>query len=152
MADDALVPVAPKKMGRPTIYDPNVIQRLLDAVGSGVTLSAVTREDWCPSRSVLYEWQVSHPDFADALARARRLGAPYMADEALGLVDAVDPDSSFGSARVSKAREQVGVRKWLAGVYDPAYRDAGATVNVQVNNVQLANILGDPRPMREGGQ
>lgn len=60
--------------------------------------------------------------------------ADHLADQCIPLVDGVDPDSEHGSARVSKAREQVGVRRWLAGCLDrDTYGDRPPQVNVQVN-------------------
>jgi hypothetical protein len=50
------------------------------------------------------------------------------------IIDSVDPDSDFGGHRVSKAREQVGLRRWLAGCLDrDTYGERPPQVNVQVN-------------------
>ncbi len=57
---------------------------------------------------------------AERLTRARKAHAAGLIDESIGIIDDVDPESNHGSARVAKAREQVGLRKYIASRLDRA--------------------------------
>jgi hypothetical protein len=118
MADEIVLCRGPAKIGRPSIYTPELADRLCKAIAGGTTLLEVCRQEWAPSHDTIYEWRKSRPEFSDALAHARKQCAGHLAESTVGIVDAVETDSDYGAARVSKAREQVGVRRWLAGCLD----------------------------------
>ena len=139
--------------GVPVVWSEEVGAKVIALVTSGVPLYRVEGHPGMPNVQTLYEWRATKPEWAVALARARASRADRLADEGLGLVDGVDPDSSFGSARVSKAREQANYRRWLAGALDPdTYADKGANVTVNVGTkIELGAILPDrpTQPDRE---
>jgi hypothetical protein len=72
-----------------------------------------------PASTTIDRWRDDHAPFAAALARAKTQAAALIVAEAKAILDDVDVDSKFGSARISKAREQAAFRKWLAGVKAP---------------------------------
>lgn len=109
------------KLGRPSIYTQALADRFCLAVAGGRTLREVCRDEWAPDHDTIYEWRKNRPEFADALAHARESCADHLAESCLALVDGVDPDAPTGAARVSKAREQVGVRRWLASCMNPRW-------------------------------
>lgn len=134
----ALATVEPKPLGRPSDYRPELVQRVINALEGGLLLREVGRLEWAPDHATIYRWAEAHPDFRDALARARKAGADRMAEECVTLADNVDTDSPHGSARVSKVREQIGVRQWLAKSLDrDTYGDRPA-VEVKIGEVNLA--------------
>lgn len=59
------------KMGRPSEYDPAFCQRVVELAREGMSLTEIASE-LDVARSSLYEWEKVHPDFSDALARARQ--------------------------------------------------------------------------------
>lgn len=79
-------------------------------IATALGLSASTIREWT-SGGCGEQW-------LDGLARARKAAALHRVEEAAALIDAVDPEGKSGNARVSKAREQVNFRKWLAGCLD----------------------------------
>lgn len=126
-ASNALIPIAdlPPPIvhpgsGRPTDYTPELGNRVLHAITGGMLLREVARQPWAPSHATIYRWELAYPAFRDALASARKASARLLAESCKGLTDHVDADApqGVGSARVAKVREQVGVRRWLAGVLD----------------------------------
>lgn len=138
-----------KPPGRPSIYTAELADRICRTVGSGWTLRAVAREEWAPHHDTIYEWQRRYPSFSDALAHARRAAAAILAEDVLSIADDVDPEGPSGSARVSKARERIGARRWLAGCLDRAtYGDAlkvDASVKVTLD-VNLSALLPTSTP------
>lgn len=127
-------------LGRPSTYTPELVDRILDALRGGMLLRELARQEWAPDQSTMWRWSEKHDEFRIALAQARKAGAARLAEECLPLVDGVDPDSEHGSARVSKAREQVGLRKWLASCLDrDTYGERAPEVKVAVqSNVIVA--------------
>lgn len=131
--------VTETRIGRPTLYEPEIVDRICKTIASGVSLKAVSLMDWAPCEDTIYEWRVRHPEFSECLARARRMSADHLADQCIPLVDGVETDSDYGAARVSKAREQVGIRRWLASCLDrDTYGERPPQVNVQVNPTVVA--------------
>ena len=55
------------------------------------------------------------PEHRTALQNAKRQRGETYAEQALQIVDQVDENPNS----IAKAREQAGIRKWLAGVSDP---------------------------------
>jgi hypothetical protein len=59
--------------GRPTEYTPEIGERILELMATGLSLSAAAAE--CDvHRQRVYEWESRHPEFADSvkLARSKR--------------------------------------------------------------------------------
>ena len=92
---------------------------------------------------VLYKWLHQDADRSAMVKAARRIAAERLADEALELADNVEPDT----ASIAKVCEQISVRKWRAGAFDP---DVWATNKSQVAvqlNVGAQHL--DARPLPE---
>lgn len=116
---------APRPPGRPSTYTREMGERVCLALEAGTSLRGLRLLDWPPETGTLYDWAEKHPEFGQRFARARKVMAALYAEDVVALPDAVDTDSPFGSARVAKAREQSGARRWLAGCLDRAtYGDA----------------------------
>jgi hypothetical protein len=137
MSEAGAAPVS--TLGRPSGYCPEIVERVLDALRGGMLLREVSKEEWAPDQKTLWRWQAQHEDFRLSLAHARKAGADRLVAECLPLMDGVDVDSGNGSARVSKAREQVNLRRWLAGCLDrETYGDAPAVQVSVASNVVVA--------------
>lgn len=130
--------------GKAVVWSEDVANRVLELVAGGMPLYRVPSVEGMPSIPTLYEWRADpeRAEWAKALAHARASRADRLADEGLSIVDSVDPDSPFGSARVSRSREQANYRRWLAGCLDrETYGERPPTVAVQVNS-QVAVAFG----------
>lgn len=104
--------------GRPTIYDPEVVDELLARLRTGDTLRQVCKLDWMPSASTVMDWvREDREGFSARYALAREIGALTMADEILEIADNKGED-------VQRDRLRVDTRKWLlAKVLPKVYGD-----------------------------
>lgn len=115
-------------------YDHEIARRVVEAYSEGKSLRRIAKMPGMPCRMTIRCWQEENADFRTILAYARSNKADFHAERGQSRLNRVDPDSPFGSARVSLAREQAGYDKWLAGAYDrDTYGERPAQVNVQVN-------------------
>ncbi len=64
--------VAPKVMGRPTLYDPSYCDVARSFMGKGFSVSALAGE-LRVDRDTLYEWEKNHSEFRRALKESRVL-------------------------------------------------------------------------------
>lgn len=137
------------KIGRPSLYEPELASKVINAVAAGQMLWNVCKEEWAPSWNCVWLWVNKHPEFSDALARARQYQCHAMADMATmagsEALQALKGDKS-DSARVNAYRLQHEAFKWRAGIHVPEYRDkqngsavagAGVTVNIMGLDVGL---------------
>lgn len=56
--------------GRPTLYDPAYCERVIEWAKDGMSLVEIAAEIGVV-RQTLYDWEEAHPEFLDALTRAR---------------------------------------------------------------------------------
>lgn len=134
---DAPEPPAPKRMGRPSIYTQDLGNRILEELRLGRTPTEVAAEDWAPHVAQIYRWMDASPDFREAVARARALGAAVMADRAIDIADKADETSKAG---VQKARLQVDARFRLASVYDRRFSDRQIVTHEHDGAGQVADM------------
>ena len=151
MPESALLPLGPVRspLGRPSAYTPEVGERVCRAIANGLPIRRFRERDDLPDPMTLYRWERLHPDFSERFALARKALAENYAFTGLERLEAVDPDSPFGSARVSKARDTAGHMRYLAGCLDrPTWGDAlklDAQVAVSLT-VDLAGLLPTAAP------
>jgi hypothetical protein len=62
------------KRAAPVAKSEAVLDRILEAVGSGTPLAEVLREDWAPHHSSFYGWLNDDPDLDRRFAAAREAG------------------------------------------------------------------------------
>ena len=94
-ADDALEILRPHTRGRPTKYDPEFCERVMElgALGKSLTQIAVGLG---VARQRLYDWQERYPDFRDAITRARELSMAWWEEQGqLGLFASSFSASAF---------------------------------------------------------
>lgn len=99
------------KIGRPSIYTPELATEICARMSEGRSLRSVCRDEDMPNLSTVVRWfkETDKQDFCAQYAKAREAMADAMADEALELADNCDPDPG----PVGKARLQIDTRKWL---------------------------------------
>ena len=59
-------PNEPRSAGRPTKYDPDYCEQVLEVMGTGLSLTAFAGVVGV-ARSTINEWLLAHPDFAAAV-------------------------------------------------------------------------------------
>jgi len=104
------------------------VQKIFEEISNGRTIASIARE-FQVSRKMLSQI-LNHSDNRVQLREAQRIGAEQMADAALEIADNVPEES----AAISKARERIAVRKWIASAMDPdRWNTNKANQQVQVN-------------------
>ena len=105
-------------------------------VADGGTVATLAKE-LDLDRSFVSRKLNANDDFRRALSEGRKVRADAMADEALEIADnLVGPDLT--TTHVAAAREQIGVRKWMTGVYDAArFQPKGDVVTVNIGDLHL---------------
>ena len=141
--------VSSVRMGRPTLYNENVVSRILERIEDGERLSQVCRTPGMPRVATVYMWSDLNPEFADKLARAKKIGAEVMASEVIEISDDQSGDwvwkqdrdgkdfSAFDHEHVQRSRLRCDNRKWFLAMTDERFRDKGQSQNVQV--LQVSN-------------
>jgi hypothetical protein len=130
------------------------MEQIFSALESGETMT-----DACKrlgfDRSTIWRHINANPEFCNAHARTREAQADALADRAMQIADDGRNDTSVdsdGRQRVDYdniRRSELRVRhyQWLCARLAPhIYGDRAATVNVQQNNLHLANEHQDERP------
>jgi hypothetical protein len=116
-------------MGRPTKRTPEVIQRVIDGLSKGVPLAVICREEGMPSDTTVRCWADEDAELSFAIARAREVGADYIAWEALQIADTpqegIETIDTPEGPRIKKCdmlghrRLQVETRLKLLAKWDP---------------------------------
>lgn len=101
------------KTGRPSKFTPELFARICERLSRGETLTAICRDDGMPAVRTVNEWTETSAELSASFARARAEGFDSIADEAITIADATDPEM------VNCARLQVDTRKWLLARWDP---------------------------------
>jgi hypothetical protein len=102
-----------------------------------------------PSASTVARWLEDRPDWAAEVARARKLRAEYLVEEANGLIDA-DPerktDGSIDPAHVRWTEQRINQRKWVAARLDRAAWGDQVQVDMQVHGtIDIVGVLAEAR-------
>lgn len=111
------------KIGRPPLYNKELgekICRVVSATTDSIKKICQKNPDF-PSYTVIHEWRLDYPEFADQYANARRNQAELLAQEILEISDDSSQDMietengiKFNSEFAARARLRVDSRKWIA--------------------------------------
>lgn len=113
-----------------------VFPQLIDHVSTGKTQASFLRVHQI-THARLFRWLEAHPTERTALVRARELGAHAMADDAVDIAD----DETINPHR---ARNQIEIRKWHAGVTAP--KTFGPKMDLHVTQqIDIGGALIDAR-------
>jgi len=90
-------PVAPKKNGRPSKYDPEIARIICEQLSEGIPLRQICREnDGFPAWRTVYDWMGRDDALSASIARARDIGYDALAEECLLIADT----PQFGQVQV----------------------------------------------------
>jgi hypothetical protein len=142
-------------------YSAKLTERICERLARGEAWRTVCQERGMPSYTTFYLWQRRHPEFAQAVAVARQMGADYKADKALEVA------ASSTSATVQADRLHVGTlmkhaaltapRRWGARAEAPESGGREKTV-LEVRVRRFERVVGpdgrafvrELKPEREG--
>jgi transposase len=65
-----------RKVGRPTKYEPEFCERVVEFMAKGYSKEAVAGELWI-TKDTLYEWEKRYPEFSDALKQGVELSRKF---------------------------------------------------------------------------
>jgi hypothetical protein len=74
---------APKKIGRPSKYTPELATQIFNRISAGEPLLQICKEPGMPDRQTVYDWLGRDPVLSLQFTRARDAGCDAMAEEAL---------------------------------------------------------------------
>ena len=76
-----------KPVGAPTTYNTHIAMVICMRIAEGESLREIVKTDGMPDRTVVYDWLLRHPEFANQYTRAREEQADTLADEIIAIAD-----------------------------------------------------------------
>jgi len=112
--------------GRPSLYTPELAERICAELAKGRTLKSVCRDEGMPVEATVRAWALDKEgSFFARYAKAREIGYLVMADETIDIADdgtndymaRLGPDGEtayvLNGEHVQRSRLRVDTRKWL---------------------------------------
>ena len=153
-------PATPKKMGRPSRFSQEIMDRIIVGISNGKTLTSLCEPDDMPGVRTGYDWLEADKELSAHFARARDAGHDVIAEEALriadtptrGIITKVTPDGThiIEEDMLGHRRLQVETRLKLLAKWSPKkYGDKiQADVTHDVGD-PLAKLIRDIRAKRD---
>ena len=86
----AKTPVALKKTGRPSKYDPEIARIICEQLSEGIPLRQICRDnEGFPAWRTVYDWMGRDESLSASIARARDIGYDALAEECLLIADTI---------------------------------------------------------------
>lgn len=113
--------------GRPSLYTPELAERICEMMAAGKSLPDICENDGMPHPASIYRWLRSEPEFCELYAQARERQADKYFDEITSIADdsrndtQVDEDGNIivNHDYINRARLRVDARKWVAARLAP---------------------------------
>jgi hypothetical protein len=97
---------ASAQTGRPSIYNDELADRIVEALFDGHGLRAISRMPGMPSAMTITRWRHSNPGFRSLYEEARKLQLELMADDIIEIADGAGQNVPLGRLRTE-------TRKWI---------------------------------------
>lgn len=115
-----LPPPVPAKRGRPSIFSPEIADKICERVAGGETLRKVCADPEMPHRGTVYRWLDENARFRLAYSYAAIAKVEGLAEECIEIADGTAPQFPSGEDEsVSRSELRIETRKWLAKVSMP---------------------------------
>jgi len=153
---------APKaSRGAPTTFTKHIADVICIRISEGESLRKILRDEGMPPQSVVYEWLLRHPAFAEQYTRAREEQADTLADEIIAIADeqpeiipVIDKrtgeliEHKLDNAFLQWQKNRIDARKWTAMNLKPKKYgervalagDADSPIKIEAE-VQAENLL-----------
>jgi hypothetical protein len=153
---------APKaNRGAPTTFTKHIADVICIRISEGESLRKILKDEGMPPQSVVYEWLLRHPAFAEQYTRAREEQADTLADEIIAIADeqpeiipVLDKrtgeliEHKLDNAFLQWQKNRIDARKWTAMKLKPKKYgervalagDADSPIKVEAE-VQAENLL-----------
>ena len=154
--------IAPKAIrGAPTTFTKHIADVICIRISEGESLRKILKDEGMPPQSVVYEWLLRHPAFAEQYTRAREEQADTLADEIIAIADeqpeiipVIDKrtgeliEHKLDNAFLQWQKNRIDARKWTAMKLKPKKYgervalagDADSPIKVEAE-VQAENLL-----------
>lgn len=99
------------KVGRPSLYSPELADKICDQLSDGISLRKICEADDMPAKITVLMWLRTNEEFLNQYTRARTEQADSLADE---ITDIADTETD-----ANKARVRIDARKWVASKLKP---------------------------------
>lgn len=119
---------AKKPVGRPSSYDPAIVDQIIERVSNGEPLAAVCR-DIGLGLTTWYDWVAAREGISESIARAREAGFDMIAADALRIADTplegTETEESESGLKIKKGdmlghrKLQIETRLKLLAKWDP---------------------------------
>jgi len=101
--------MAQGKGGRPTKYNPELAERMMIEIASGMSVKRLCEEhDWTPDKKTFYTWMFKHPEFLHKYEEAKAAQMMWAAEH----IEEIADSATNETIQVDKLR--VDARKWTA--------------------------------------
>lgn len=148
-------------VGRPSLYTPEIAERICAELASGKSLRQVCRADDMPAESTVRLWDDEDREgFSAHYARAREKGYLGLAEDLLEIADDgrndwmanADPENPgyrLNGEHVARSRLRVDTRKWMLAkmlpkVFGEKLTHAGDADNPVVVRQRIERVIVDP--------
>jgi hypothetical protein len=116
----------PKPTGRPSLYTPEVAERICAGLAQGTPLTVICAEPGMPADRTVREWAEKDEELSAAIARARELGFDKLALEALAIADETHRDTIHtdngerpNAEWIARSKLRIETRLKLLAKWDP---------------------------------
>ena len=146
------IPAKEKKVGRPTLYTKELGDIICSRIAEGESLREIIKTEGMPDRTVVYDWLLRDPEFANHYTRAREDQADTLADEILAIADeqpeviaVLDKHGALIEHKLDNAflqwqKNRIDVRKWTAMKLKPKkYGDRLVHAGDSENPLEIQN-------------
>lgn len=128
-----------KSRGTASKYTALLAADICQRIEDGETLTSICKLPGFPALSTVYDWEGALPEFAEALARARRRSAHTLADKCLDIINGTDKAPDLVKVRSGEMRSKYHLE--LAKVRDRAYYGDKVAVSHDVVIESMADRL-----------
>jgi hypothetical protein len=107
-----------RSRGRPSLYTPEMVDRICDRLADGESLKAICRSPGMPSARAVLSWAATRLEFRGQYDFAREIGRETIGHEVLDIADGLftSPDE------IKDARRKIDALKWHFGRMAPKRR------------------------------
>jgi hypothetical protein len=140
----------PKKMGRPTRFTHEIMDRIIIGISNGKTLTFLCEPDDMPGIRTVYDWLESDKELSAHFARARDAGHDVIAEDCLRIADMTALDTTEteqgkeipNNEWIARSRLRVETRLKLLAKWNP--KKYGDKIETQHSGSVDVVIIGGP--------
>lgn len=137
-----------KATGRPTLYSPELSDRICGQIAQGYSLRTITKAKSMPCMATIFSWLRTNKPFLEQYEKSKQEQADAMAEEMLDIADNGTNDwmektneetgETYGwkvnGEHIQRSRLRIDTRKWLASKLKPKKYGESTTIKGDAEN------------------